>query len=698
MHLHPRMRLRTQSSRAVTLRFPNPLIAALATALVAACSGDPAQPGGDDVAVIDTSDANEDPSIDVPDPPDADVAEEVDADASEDPAEDPQQDGDDVAPDVVEDVGPPPSCDTAAECDDGLACTVDTCPSELGHCVWEVAPNQCLVGRQCFDSGARPPRNPCAVCDPSADPLAFTPISEGEACDDGDICTADTVCTEGACVGEALQCEDRNSCTVNLCDPVLGCVFEPVANGVACDDASACTTDDVCNEGTCVGAPVRCTDDNPCTDNSCDPALGCVTTFNTAPCEDGDLCTDGDTCSEGVCVAGGPTNCEDGNECTIDICDARAGCSYLPSLNACCTGTVSICDDGDPCTTDICNPADGTCRREPNTARCNDGSVCTSNDTCREGACRGTPVSCDDRNPCTADYCSPTGGCGAEVVADGTSCDDGIACTFGEACRAGACVPARSECVCTPVFGRQAVKLTSLRIGTDGRPGNALDLDRNPATCAPSGNCSDGRHNALAAIAGFANESLADGVADGSLMILVEINDMALNPFEMALHQGDLATSNPTCSFQTAVCDYVVSQSGFHPDSCARTVSLPATRSGSNITAGGPGTLFPFNIPLGDSTLTITLYDVRFEGTITTSGDAITSLNGIIGGAVPRAQLIAALESLDPASLPLDPAAIINLLNILVRDDIDTNGDGRPDAASIGIPITGIGARLVGVD
>jgi hypothetical protein len=93
-------------------------------------------------------------------------------------------------------------------------------------------------------------------------------------------------------------------------------------NGTACEDGNACTTGDTCVDGTCQGGPrLVCDDHNVCTDDTCNPASGCVFTDNTAPCEDGNPCTTGDICADGVCKHGGPTNCDDGNCCTIDGCD-----------------------------------------------------------------------------------------------------------------------------------------------------------------------------------------------------------------------------------------------------------------------------------------------------------------------------------------------------------------------------------------
>ncbi len=63
-------------------------------------------------------------------------------------------------------------------------------------------------------------------------------------------------------------------------------------SGAACDDGNPCTTGDTCASGTCAGtSATSCDDINSCTDDSCDPARGCVHAFNVGPCDDGDACT-----------------------------------------------------------------------------------------------------------------------------------------------------------------------------------------------------------------------------------------------------------------------------------------------------------------------------------------------------------------------------------------------------------------------
>src|SRR5262245_19262040 len=129
-------------------------------------------------------------------------------------------------------------------------------------------------------------------------------------------------------------------------------------------------------------------------------------TLTCPPCDDGNACNGVETCNPDTaqCVPGIPLNCDDGNACTADSCSPATGCVHTPQ-------PPSFCDDGNPCTDDSRSPARGGAHTH-NTAPCNDGSACTTNDACSNGSCqRGPPPNCDDGNPCTDDSCNPASGC-----------------------------------------------------------------------------------------------------------------------------------------------------------------------------------------------------------------------------------------------------------------------------------------------
>lgn len=106
-----------------------------------------------------------------------------------------------------------------------------------------------------------------------------------------------------------------------------------------------------------------------------------------ADCADGDLCNGVERCEAGTCVPAPPLVCDDDDPCTTDLCNATAGCGHV--------------DDGCPAT---CGPGDDG-------LRCSDGTACTVGDVCASGVCVGTPLACDDADPCTVDTCNATLGC-----------------------------------------------------------------------------------------------------------------------------------------------------------------------------------------------------------------------------------------------------------------------------------------------
>jgi len=249
--------------------------------------------------------------------------------------------------------------------------------------------------------------NPCTtdVCDVGVGcvhTLFLGPCDDGNACTTGERCVGDDVDTVLCLPTETMACaDDGNPCTDEVCDDALGCVRTVKQDRTRCEDGDPCTVDDLCIEGECVtGAVVSCDDHNACTADTCSPSDGtCVNTKVTGgagSCDDGNLCTVGDRCTDGVCVSGvGPTCQDDGNPCTSETCIPGEGC------------IIAILADATPCS---------------------DGNACTLQDACQEGVCRpGSAASCNDHNLCTTDGCDPELGC-YNAPRPGP-CDDGSACT-----------------------------------------------------------------------------------------------------------------------------------------------------------------------------------------------------------------------------------------------------------------------------
>lgn len=350
------------------------------------------------------------------------------------------------------------------DCDDGNVCTDDGCDPETGCFHVNNAsgcedgtlctgPDTCVAGK-CV-SGPVVNCNDGNVCtnDSCSPTLGCVHVNTTGPCHDGDLCTTPDKCFRGACVsGPAADCDDGNECTDDSCDSAIGCVNVP--NVAACDDESICTVDDTCVNGVCVGAPaIDCDDGNVCTSDICDPVMGCIYQFNTDPCEDGDLCTVNDECFEGVCQARASAVCDDVNPCTDDSCDSATGCTHAPNAADCDDGDVCTledlcvngtcvgsgapdCNDGNECTDDSCDPVVG-CVNVDNTAACAGADACTDA-VCADGTCHVAEKNCDDGDMCTTDGCGLDVGCTNEPIAG--CCSENHPCGSGAVCESGWCI------------------------------------------------------------------------------------------------------------------------------------------------------------------------------------------------------------------------------------------------------------------
>lgn len=96
------------------------------------------------------------------------------------------------------------------------------------------------------------------------------------------------------------------ACKVGVCGEA-GC--EAIDADGDCDDDLACTTDDRCEAGVCVGDAVVCEPKDDChIAGVCNPSNGLCsdpTKNNNTGCNDADQCTEGDACQAGICVGGG---------------------------------------------------------------------------------------------------------------------------------------------------------------------------------------------------------------------------------------------------------------------------------------------------------------------------------------------------------------------------------------------------------
>jgi hypothetical protein len=374
-------------------------------------------------------------------------------------------------------------------CDDGNSCTGGDDACLAGVCAPGTA-LACAASDMCHVS---------LGCDPASGCLGETPIT----------CSASDECHEpGICYTGGTTDPQGNV-------PPPGCTNPPKADSALCEDGNPCTVQDQCQSGTCTaGYPLACEASDPChLPGVCLPATGACSNPigpDGAGCSDGVACSLNDTCVGGKCMGEGAceeyqtwaTHCYDqyGNELNaatgppdaVDTCGdvGIVGNSYFEpeitidlefgyastefntvtvretcgggvyklelrdanyNLNEVWFGTdptpyavgdfrITFAPPGYPITgariTMTSNAAFGLdavsigfvkqpctdysyvggcgCQVVPaaNGSACSDGNACTANDTCQSGQCTsGATYLCDDKNDCTADACSGTGTC-----------------------------------------------------------------------------------------------------------------------------------------------------------------------------------------------------------------------------------------------------------------------------------------------
>lgn len=388
----------------------------------------------------------------------------------------------------------------AVVCDDGLACSKDSCDEESGACAADTSQCSCNTDADCQDGNAcngneicDPEQKLCklgahVVCAASADPCQrnacvpetgeceLEPVDNGASCDDLNACTRVDTCQEGVCVGgSAVVCAALNQChSAGTCSPDTGLCDNPPKAG-PCNDGNACTTGDACQAGECVGKTATvCAASDQCHDAGvCSPANGSCSNpakANGVQCNDGNACTSGDSCQNGSCSPSSQVTCSALDSChAVGVCNTTTGVCTNPAKadgTACndglncttgdkctagkCGGTAQVCNDGIACTVDSCSEKLGGCTTNSSacacqtSADCNDGNPCNGIETCNLQTLQcqpGAAVDCSGLNDaCNVGTCSvATGKCQATPKANGTSCDDGNACTQSSSCQAGAC-------------------------------------------------------------------------------------------------------------------------------------------------------------------------------------------------------------------------------------------------------------------
>lgn len=217
------------------------------------------------------------------------------------------------------------------------------------------------------------------TCIAHEDCLTKNPCTEDKCDMDAKRCVSDKI--EGCCV-EDKDC-GASPCYNAFCDAKsFTCKLNPPLNGTICDDFNDCTIDDRCVGYKCEGKRLTCDTGGSCSSGVCLKGSGCVFTaaMDGLGCDDNNKCTVGDQCWKGMCASGIQKDCSHyDSACSRGVCDTNTGDCVSVPIN----------------------------ERKP----CDDGLICTIQDQCLAGKCRGEEDMCYDNNPCTINKCVEGIGC-----------------------------------------------------------------------------------------------------------------------------------------------------------------------------------------------------------------------------------------------------------------------------------------------
>ncbi|MBN8612369.1 MAG: hypothetical protein J0L92_17370 [Deltaproteobacteria bacterium] len=380
--------------------------------------------------------------------------------------------------------------ESGEQCDGGACCNPTTCQFQASSVVCRAQANECDVAELCTGTSAACPATDAAVAPGTA--CGDSGFGGGgpvtASCDAPDTCAgtvgATAVCVDNfqppsvVCRVAVSDCDAAEFCTgTGPTCPVVDAAQPP---GTVCGamPSGVCDAPDVC-QGT-EGFTATCAARVQPNTTVCRSIAG--------PCDVVDRCDGSGTSCPADAFLDGSNVCRP----SAGVCDSAEQCTgasaacptdSVLAIGTLCRASTGTCDPAESCNGFATCPAD---RSAPDGTACGDGTTCDGAETCQMGSCLpGTPLSCDDRNACTADACAEPGGCQNNAIAgccniDGDCSDDGDVCTTercsgtggtceslpitgcctddsdcsgGTACLAVSCNLGTNRCETTPVMG-----------------------------------------------------------------------------------------------------------------------------------------------------------------------------------------------------------------------------------------------------
>ncbi|GEM_PF-4108328 len=567
------------------------------------------------------------------------------------------------------------SCSSPAVCYRGACCTPYCDDLECGDDQCGGVCGNCSSGRHCEDGVCQD-----GACEAQCEGRECGPDGCGSVCGEcefGTICIAFLCLAPDSCVGkcDGLDCGYVGECNCGGCGAEELCVAHDCVDAeapcaVECEmkecgvvgecDCGKCGDGLACDDGVCIPAMDPCF--SICLGKACGMEGGC----DCGTCKEAEMCVEGQ-CVEDPCAA----------VCEGVACGDSEGCD------------CGVCDGGFTCQENKCVPVTGPCVGFCAGKECGEVSGCSCGE-CGEGDYCTDDYKCECKPLCDGKMCGDDG-CGGACG----NCEGGTVCTAAGLCFDPDCNIYQWEF--TERLGRVGV----LQFGDDGFPGHGLDVDENPATCAPKGKCSQGIDNemggSLAGVPGIGNPSdwLQDAITEGKVHLLLEISG---SPSGTWLNFLAGVGMDQGCPELGGSCTFKVAANSFDGYSCKPAMRLSGTSTESSFLVGSLDQSVTLPLPVaGGITVPLTLYRAHAKGTYTLSGGTFAITNGVLAGAILKSEFLVLLNAIPDGVLPVSIETIIGALDLFIKPDQDLDGDGTFDAYSVGFTMSAAGVPVLGV-
>jgi hypothetical protein len=193
------------------------------------------------------------------------------------------------------------------------------------------------------------------------------------------------------------------------------------------------------------------------------------------------------------------------------------------------------------------------------------------------------------------------------------------------------------------------------------------------------------------------NKVLGEKIADGTLSILLAPVSYATDgtPFEVDVLAGAPDPLDAACDVTAAGanCAYRISKSSYDLESKATVCRAHNRVPGLSVTAGV--------LAAGTPPYVITL-DATMAGVMVTLPVHVLVITGMVGpGALPQSiqggRLCGFIHGDDAVCVPANGATPRSCVSLLLKSDIDTDGDGVLDGVSVSLDFAAVGGHVTGL-